>query len=333
MIIFNKAIISRTDNIGDVVLSLPVAGYLKKVFPEIKIFFLGKAYTQPIIDACKHIDGFLNREDVLNDNNLLKSFQADFIIHLYPDKAIAVAAKKAQIPLRIGTSHRIFHWFNCNKLVNLSRKKSGLHESLLNLKLLSPISVASVGIDKIPDYYGLHHVVNLPSEITTKIAVQKTKIILHPKSKGSAREWPMAYYSNLVKKFPEKDYIFFITGSKLEGELIREEAPEIFNHENVIDMTGKLTLGELITFIDNCDALVACSTGPLHISAALGKNTIGLYPPMKPIDPGRWAALGKKTKILVLDKTCNDCRVSMKCHCLSSISTDEVYAELINIHE
>ncbi len=36
-------IISRTDSIGDVVLTLPVAAVLKKYFPEIKIGFMGKA--------------------------------------------------------------------------------------------------------------------------------------------------------------------------------------------------------------------------------------------------------------------------------------------------
>src|SRR5580704_654155 len=53
-------IISRTDAIGDVVLTLPVAGVLRSLYPSARIFFLGRSYTEDIINACEHIDGFLN---------------------------------------------------------------------------------------------------------------------------------------------------------------------------------------------------------------------------------------------------------------------------------
>ena len=46
----DSLIISRTDNLGDVILTLPLAGYLKSIKPSIKIFFIGKAYTKPVIE-------------------------------------------------------------------------------------------------------------------------------------------------------------------------------------------------------------------------------------------------------------------------------------------
>ena len=59
-------IISRIDGIGDVVLTLPVAGLLKKLKPNSKIFFLGRSYTKAIIDSCEHIDVFLNWDEIIN---------------------------------------------------------------------------------------------------------------------------------------------------------------------------------------------------------------------------------------------------------------------------
>jgi ADP-heptose:LPS heptosyltransferase len=44
-----KIVISRTDSIGDVVLTLPLAGILKEKYPKAKIIFLGNTYTKPII--------------------------------------------------------------------------------------------------------------------------------------------------------------------------------------------------------------------------------------------------------------------------------------------
>jgi heptosyltransferase III len=37
----------------------------------------------------------------------------------------------------------------------------------------------------------------------------------------------------------------------------------------------------------------------LHIAAALGIRSIGLYTPQRPMHPGRWAPLGRDTRVLV----------------------------------
>jgi heptosyltransferase-3 len=64
--------------------------------------------------------------------------------------------------------------------------------------------------------------------------------------------------------------------------------------DTIVDMTGKMTLPQLISFISNADGLIASGTGPLHIAAMAGINTLGLFPSVRPIHPGRWAPLGKK---------------------------------------
>ena len=53
-------LISRTDNIGDVLLTLPLAGILKQQFPTMKISFLGRDYVRAIIEHCAHVDSFFS---------------------------------------------------------------------------------------------------------------------------------------------------------------------------------------------------------------------------------------------------------------------------------
>ena len=43
---------------------------------------------------------------------------------------------------------------------------------------------------------------------------------------------------------------------------------------------------------------MASGTGPLHVAAASGINTLGLFPSVRPIHPERWAPLGKKAGYL-----------------------------------
>ena len=77
--------------------------------------------------------------------------------------------------------------------------------------------------------------------------------------------------------------------------------------------------------------MVAASTGPLHIAAALGKYVIGIYPPIKPMHPGRWAPIGKNASYLVLDKKCNKCRNNSHCDCIEDINPELVKNKLMEI--
>lgn len=321
-----KIIISRTDNLGDVVLTLPVAGAIKSQLPDSQVFFIGKSYTQPIIESSRFVNTFLDREEILKNPSLLAEVKADAIIHIFPDKEVASLAKKVKIPTRIGTSHRIFHWVTCNKLVNLSRKNSDLHESQLNLKLLQPLKLkADYQLDEISKLYGMNPRMPLPLEFRNLIKPEKQNVILHPKSKGSAREWNLANYEALIKMCPPDQFEFFITGTHPERSTITLIlSPSIFSLENVHDLTGKLSLSQLISFISEADSLVACSTGPLHIAAALGKKAIGIFPPIRPMHPQRWQPVGTQAQTLCVNKVCNKCRKDSQCVCIQEITPTQV---------
>ena len=86
----NKFLVSRTDSIGDVVLSLPVAGWLKKKFPDSKVIFLGKSYTCPIINRSTFVDEVWDKDDLTNLNEadclaLIREEGFTAVIHLFPD--------------------------------------------------------------------------------------------------------------------------------------------------------------------------------------------------------------------------------------------------------
>jgi heptosyltransferase III len=326
-----RLIISRTDNLGDVILTLPLLGYLKSEVPDLKISFIGKKYTKALISQCVFVDQFLDKDEVESDPKILADVHADTIIFIYPDKSLARLAKQAQIKHRVATAHRWYNWFYCNHLVDFSRLKSNLHESQLNFKLLKPFKLnGDVDTSELIPYYGIQPSKNDYSQLLNK---NYFNLIIHPKSRGSAREWPLEKYYELVESLPAESYRIFITGLKEEGDLIRKEKPQLLNHPNVTDLTGRFNLTELTSFISQADGLLACSTGVLHLAAALGIYTLGLYSPMKPIHPGRWMPVGKKTKYLVLKKDCSDCRASKDCTCINSIGVDEVKEELNHFSE
>jgi ADP-heptose:LPS heptosyltransferase len=331
-----RFIISRTDSIGDVMLTLPVCGVLKKYFPECEIIFLGRSYTKAIADSCDHIDIFLNFDDlekrtVYEQVVILKELQAEIIIHVFPVKAIASLAKKAKIPLRIGASGRWYHYLFCNKIVPLTRRRSDLHEAQLNLKLLQAVGIhEDFQLAEINTYYGWKPSTNLDSELLYKIDKQRFNLIIHPRSKGSAREWGLTNFSNLLYLLPETDFKVFVTGTAAEGD----QLTELFDHHPaLINLTGKLSLAAFIAFISNADGLIAASTGPLHIAAASGIVALGIYPPIKPMHPGRWRPIGKYAAALVKENECDRCRKTQSCQCMLDITSKQVFNKLNELRD
>jgi ADP-heptose:LPS heptosyltransferase len=325
-------IISRTDNIGDVILTLPMTGVLKQKYPDCYIYFLGQQYTKPIIECCRHVDRFLNWTEIkklpFNEQVVFfESLSADEIIHVYPVKEIAQLSKAAKIPIRTATRNRFYHWLYCNRLIKLSRRNSNLHEAQLNLKLLSEIQTDNMDLNDISSFYGFQPINPLNKDLQRYIIPHKINLILHPQSKGSAREWGLENYADLIKSLPQEKYNILLTGTEEEGLHYRKML--VFPYPFVHDLSGQLSLQELISLINAVDALVACSTGPLHIAASLNKLAIGIYPPIRPMHPGRWSPVGKNVHVLVLDKECNQCRKTLDCQCIRSIKSEQVIEILV----
>ncbi|MCX8489711.1 MAG: glycosyltransferase [Cyclobacteriaceae bacterium] len=321
-----RIIISRTDNLGDVILTLPVVGYIKKTIPDSEIYFIGKKYTEPVIRQCTYIDHFLDREEILANPSQLASIKADTILFVYPDQALAVLAKRFKIPNRVATAHRLFNWFYCNRLVDFSRLNSELHESQLNFKLLRPFRLKSnPDFSQLISNYGLQAITK---DFGHLLDPTKFNLIIHPKSKGNGREWGLTNYFALVKQLPKEHFSFFITGLKEEELSIRKELPELLTAEGVHNVMGQFSLEEMSAFINKSDGLVASGTGVLHLAAALGKFSIGLFPPIRPIHPGRWAPIGTHATYFVADKDCSDCKKSGDCACIRMITVSQVASRL-----
>lgn len=321
-----RIIISRTDSIGDVILTLPMATLLKQLLPGCTVIFLGSSYTKDIVACCPDVDEFYDWKTAD-----LADIKADTIIHVLPRPELAKAARRAKIQNRVGTTNRLYHWWTCNWLIKLSRKNSDLHEAQLNLKLLGFME----GVKK---EYSLQEVVGLMNFKSAKASCdavqyidnQKFNLILHPKSKGSAREWGLDNFKRLIEILPADSFKIFICGTENEGAMVRD-ALLLTPRENTVDLTGKLSLADYIAFIDHCDGLVAASTGPLHIAAALGKHALGLYPPIRPMHPGRWACIGKNAKVFVTDRQCDECRKTQDCRCMRMIEPEMLKSYLVNL--
>ena len=109
-----RIIISRTDAIGDVILTLPLCGIIKQKYPQAKIIFIGRTYTEAIVKCSQYVDEFINADMLLKMDDTaatgeFKKINADVFLHVFPNKRIAVLAKKAGVPVEAKVAAILFN--------------------------------------------------------------------------------------------------------------------------------------------------------------------------------------------------------------------------------
>ena len=291
-------IISRTDNLGDVVLTLPLAIYLKQRWPQSHIIFLARDYASAVVKACPAVDQFLSAD------NLLILPKADIILHVAPNKKMAQLAKQAGIPIRIGTNRRWYHWLTCNRLVNVTRKNSLLHEAQLNFKLLKPLRLkTNFSLADIAALQPIQHSTKPSAKIRKFLDKNRFNLVIHALTNGNTKEWPMENFARLIQLLPLDKFNIIITGTaaeKLRLKLLLQ------TELHVQDTVGKLDLVEFVDLLSHVNGIVVGSTGPLHIAAALGIHCLGLYPAEKGKSPDRWGPIGQQAHYLVAAGSMSD---------------------------
>ncbi|NOQ15014.1 MAG: glycosyl transferase family 9 [Methyloprofundus sp.] len=322
-------LLSRVDNLGDAILLLPAAGILKKYYPASRLLFLGQSYQREIVESCRHFDAFLDWDEVKDESlarqaAFLAEQQIDVIVHVKPRRVIANAAKMAKIPHRIGSSDRIFHFLTCNHIPIQRRKRSKLHEAQMNIRLLgSLLKRVDYTMEELEAFLGFDQFDHYPELAGRYLSKEKFNLILHPLSHGHAKEWPVENFLDLIRLLPAERYNIIVTGTEKEGETLRES---LLAHcqNRVHDLTGQLTLVEFMGLISQADGLVAASTGPLHIAAAMNIQVLGLYVQRWQLRPGRYGPIGKHASVMVYDEDCPTCLADKNCDCIRLITPERV---------
>ena len=106
---------------------------------------------------------------------------------------------------------------------------------------------------------------------------EKTKnIVLGVSASGPTKRWDIENYINLATQLSQyKECKFFIAVGKNDSEIIDKIKK---SNINTICMTmEKLSISNILTIIKNCNLYIGNDTGFMHMSAALGIKSIGIF--------------------------------------------------------
>jgi len=326
-----KILIIRTDRLGDVILTTPVACALKKKYPDSAIVFWGSDYTKEVLKQCTCVDSVITFPENISAAAAareLKKESFDVSILVHSTFKLAYTLFLARIPVRIGTGYR-FYSFLLNKRWYEHRKYSTQHEVDYNLNLLK-----TLGIEEKDPHFSFtvpKEAENSVSDLMKELELQNKEniIVLHPGSGGSAPGWSAHNFSRLSDQLTNEGFTVLITGGKEDTAVVDEVVSgcEI----RPLTLPRLLTLKELMAFLKNISLFVSNSTGPLHLARALGTGVLGLYPPLVTASATRWGPYNGDDMILSPDvPPCKKCSKEQcaRFDCMNLITVEIVYNKI-----
>jgi heptosyltransferase III len=332
-----KILLIRTDRVGDLVLSTPVAEAIKRVYPRSFITFLASPYTQEILKSNPFVD------EVISDNcrgikgffpllKMIRSKKFDVAIFLFPRWRLSFSIFLAGIKIRIGTAYRAYSPF-FNYKIRKHRKTIEKHELEYNLDMLSALNIYSEKIapkiflspEEGKAYQRFFRGLNLNEN--------EKVVIVHPGSKNSTLSYPLEKLAGVADKIIEKTGArMIITGGKDEINLARQMKNQMRNKPG--DLTGETNIRELAAIIKKAHLFISNSTGPMHIASALETPVIAFFSPIFVAGPKRWGPYGVRNVVFLPPVgVCLKCQPKKCPHydCMEKIDEDLVVSRAIEI--
>ena len=300
-----KILLVRTDRLGDVLLTLPMATALKQANPDCRCEMLTRSYTAPLARMCPDIDEVLTLDDHEKRQRRMPAVSTaiadrkyDAVICVHPTAQLAWRLYRAQIPARVGTGYRWYSFLFTHR-IHEHRKTADFHETEYNLHLLRPLDI---------DTDTVQFVLHVPEVSQTKshtmtaalgLADTSRYIVLHPGSGSSAINLPLQRYAEVANALVQLEYVVVVSwgpGEEWIAEYMRSHCTS-----GVMILPVIFPIPELAVFLRNAALVISNSTGPLHLANAVGTRVLGFYPPITACSARRWGPYGQLENVMEPD--------------------------------
>lgn len=322
--------------LGESILTLPMIKGIRQKYPGSKITVIARKQNKSVYENIPFIDNVVEFE-LKNAFRLLFLFRAfDLSFDCEPYLKLGGLVSWFCAKQRIGFSHTIRSWLYTN-----TTDFNDQQNEVLTYMALAKVA----GIDYIPEQLeqlGYSHDNKQNVDLLLKEAnISESDFVVGicVGSGGSSKQrmWPVASFAQLADKLVEekKARIVFVG---LEYEMLLVERIRSMMHQESISFAGKLKVKDLFCFAEKCSLFISNDTGPMHVAAAQGTKTIGLFGPNLSV---RFGPFGKDNASVEKFLPCRPCinvhkgklpkcrfKDDKEGYCMKLISVDEVYSAI-----
>ena len=326
-----RILVIKLDHIGDVLLATPVFSNLRRAYPNAELHALTGAWSRVVLE--KHPD--VNNVVEYNSPAFCRTGQPTSLretFKLYRQ----LRRQKYGLIVELRSDWRTV-WFAFLRLTpkRLSRAAlqvanklgfaqfSGTHETTRNLDVLRQAGIPTSVQTAIFSVTTEDKKWASDFLATYQIDGQHPLIAIHPGSPIALKRWLPERYAELADwLIAQKRAQILFVGVKDEIPITTEIQARMRGES--INIAGKTTLTQLASILPTCNVFIGNDSGPMHLAAAVGTQTIGLYGPG---DPTRFGPAGTKCQTIQRKSDCpclgTVCRYG-KSGCMSEIQVTDV---------
>lgn len=332
---YQRLLITRTDRLGDLVLSTPVFQALREKFPESHLACLTFLENRAAVEGNPHLNEVILYDKKGSEKGWLGNYwfakqlakkKFDAVIHLHPTHRMHWAGWLARIPVRIGYRKKS-GWTLTHSIAD--QKGEGLkHESEYNFDLLQFLQV---GFDKkFAPFFPLREKDKRSLSFLLRNLNRddsKPYVVINPGASCPSKIWPADRFAELINRLQEKYGLqAVLIGS--ENDLKFSRNVRRYSSQPILDLNGRLSLGMLGWLLKDSKLLISNDSGPVHVAGAVGTPVISIFGRKLPgLSPRRWGPLGNTGRVIHKDVECEIC-LAHNCQinflCLDAVSVEDV---------
>jgi predicted lipopolysaccharide heptosyltransferase III len=344
---YKRILLIQLGDIGDVILTLPAIRALRENYPESGIVVCVREKAREIIEDCPFASEVMTVRkerkrlkaaipDQARWIRELRAHRFDLAIDLRTGTRGAVIAGLSGAGTRIGrfaADGRLWRNRVFTHLVS-PPDEAFQYAAEHNLNILSPLCLKIP--DRTPQITILFHrkqaAINLFS--SEKIPGNRPLLAFHPFSLWRYKEWQVNSCVKLIDDVQHRyDMTIIITGSPDE----RDRADQVVARcrTSPFNLAGKTSIGELAAVLSACRGFIGVDTAALHLAAAVGIPTLGIFGPSPAVC---WAPRGNLHTIVSKNMPCVPCRRkgcldSEISQCLDELTLKDIHEELCRFIE
>ena len=332
---YKNILIIQTAFLGDVILTTPLIINTKKRFPESRVTVLTTPQGSQILEGIDEIDEIIAYDKKGEDRGLIPFFsllkrlrEAHFDLCISPHRSFRTSTLiiGAAILDSVGFSDASLSLVYKRRIF---RNKS-LHEVERCLSLLEPLGIKGEGIGKKPHLAITKSTKKSCEKLFSEAGIKQgdSLVAIAPGSVWGTKKWPAENYAALADSLMDNKNVKVVILGAPED---REDGAKIARlcKDELIDLTGKTSLKELVAAIDRCRLLIGNDSAPGHIATARGIPVVSIFGPTVPAFG--YTPYGEKVTIVEKDMPCRPCHHHgpAECpekhfRCMTEITADEV---------
>jgi heptosyltransferase II len=339
-----RILLTRTDRLGDLVLTTPAIKAVRNAYPGAYIAMIVRPYTEPVARGNPYLDEIIVYDKYGKHKGLFAALKFayeirkkgfDRAIMFHPTNRMHITAYTANIPRRIGYDNKM--GFLLTDRIRNFKHQGRKHERDYTLDMLKALGIIS---EEKELFMPLDDNARAKAnEILIGSGMRKDGkfIVMHPGASCASKIWPLERFAKLADSIIQNSNIkIIIIGGKDERDIFCAETVKKFMQEEAIFLHGKLNIKTLAALIEKASLFISNDSGPVHIAAAVGTPVIDIFGRGQPgLGPLRWGPLGPNDIILHKDLGCKEKCLAHNCRkgfaCIRSISVDDVYNAVLSL--